>query len=308
MVGAAQRMVNAQSRAGAARGAVMQIGKVSEIWRYPVKSMAGERLESTAVGAWGLPGDRGWAVRDEERGGIRGAKKIPELMRCAARYLADPQPGRSGDVEMRLPDGSTLRSDDPEAAGRLSRALGHTVTLWPLQPADQLDHFRRGAPTHADLEQELRSVFALEPDEPFPDLTGLPPELLEFESPPGTYFDAFPLLLITDRSLAALARLAPESRIDVRRFRPNFLLSLPDAGDGFPEAGWTGRRVRIGGMTAEVTIPCMRCVMTTLPFDDLPKDPRIMRTMVRETRQCLGAYAKVAEPGEVRLGDAVELL
>lgn len=286
----------------------MRIGGVDEIWRYPVKSMAGERLGETRVGPQGLTGDRGWAVRDEERGGIRGAKKIPELMRCAARYLAEPRDRQAGDVEMRLPDGTLVRSDDPAAADRLSAALGTRVTLWPLQPADQLDHYRRGAPTHTDLEQELRSMFALEPDEPLPDLSGLPPEVVEFESPPGTYFDAFPLHIVSRSSLAHLAALAPGSTIDVRRFRPNFLLDLPHAEAGFPEAQWAGRRVRIGGMTAEVTIPTMRCVMTTLPFDDLPKDPRIMRALVREAKHCLGAYARVVEPGPVRVGDAVELL
>jgi uncharacterized protein YcbX len=286
----------------------MHVGRVAQIWRYPVKSMAGERLTSTPVEVAGLPGDRAWAVRDEERGGIRGAKKLPELMRCAARYLEEPRAERAGDAEMRLADGTVVRTDDPEAAAHLSRVLGTRVTLWPLQPADRLEHFRRGAPTHADLEQEMRSIFALEPDEPLPDLSGLPPELLEYESPPGTYFDAFPLLLLTATSLDALARLAPESRIDVRRFRPNFVLDVPDGPTGFPEAAWAGRRIRLGSMTAEVTIPCMRCVMTTLPVDELPKDPRIMRTMVRETKQCLGAYARVVEPGVVRLGDAAELL
>lgn len=286
----------------------MRIGGVSEIWRYPVKSMAGERLGETAVGPQGLVGDRGWAVRDEERGGIRGAKKLPELMRCAARYLAQPEAGRAGDVEMSLPDGSRVRSTDPAAADRLSAAIGTRVTLWPLQPADRLEHYRRGAPTHEDLEQELRSMFALEPGEPLPDLSGLPPEVVEFESPPGTYFDAFPLQLLSRTSLAHLSTLTPGSTIDVRRFRPNLLLELPDAAAGFPEAEWAGRRVRIGGMTAEVTIPTMRCVMTTLPFADLPKDPRIMRALVREAKQCLGAYARVVEPGSVRVGDAVELL
>lgn len=286
----------------------MQMGRVTQIWRYPVKSMAGERLTTTQVGVQGLPGDRAWAVRDEERGGIRGAKKLPELMRCAARYREEPTLARAGAADMRLPDGTTVRTDDPAAAAHLSRVLGTRVTLWPLQPADQLDHFRRGAPTHADLEQELRSIFALEPDEPLPDLSGLPPELLEYESPPGTYFDAFPLLLVTQASLDELARRAPGSTIDVRRFRPNFLLDFPASQPGFPEADWAGRRIRLGEMTAEVTIPCMRCVMTTLPFDDLPKDPRIMRTMVRETKQCLGAYARVVQPGIVRLEDAAELL
>lgn len=286
----------------------MRVGSVTEIWRYPVKSMAGERLDATTVGSWGLPGDRGWAVRDEERGGIRGAKKIPELMRCAARYLDEPDAGRIPNAELRLPDGSSVRTDAADVNARLSSALGKSVTLWPLRPAEDLDHYRRGLPTHDDLEQELRATFALEPTEPLPDFTGLPPEILEFESPPGTYFDAFPLLLVSETSLAHLAQLAPGSQIDVRRFRPNFLLSLPDAEPGFPEAAWAGKQVRIGSAIAEVTIPCMRCVMTTLPVGELPKDPRIMRTLVREARQCLGAYARVVEPGTVHRGDAVELL
>lgn len=286
----------------------MRVGSVAEIWRYPVKSMAGEKLAATDVGTLGVPGDRGWAVRDEERGGIRGAKKIPELMRCAARYLGEPDPSRVTPAELRLPDGTTVRTDAEDVNARLSTALGKQVTLWPLQPADQLDHYRRGAPTFDDLEQELRATFALEAGEPLPDLAGLPPEILEFESPPGTYFDAFPLLLLTESSLAHLATLAPESRIDVRRFRPNFLLALPDSAAGFPEASWPGKRLRIGSVGVEVTIGCMRCVMTTLPVDDLPKDPRIMRVLVREAHHCLGAYARVVEPGVVRVGDPVELL
>ena len=151
-------------------------------------------------------------------------------------------------------------------------------------------------------------MFALEADEPLPDLSGMPPELFEFESPPGTYFDAFPLLLLTEASLARLAELAPGSVIDVRRFRPNFLITTPDPEAAFVESAWLGKRLRIGGVSAEVTIDCMRCVMTTLPFEDLPKDPRIMRVLVREVHQCLGVYARVADSGTVKLGDPVELL
>jgi len=285
----------------------MQVGTVQEVWRYPVKSMGGERLRSSEVGPQGLAGDRGWAVRDEDNGGIRGAKKIPELMRCRARYLAEPSVTRGGDVEMTLPDGSLVRSDAADVHQRLSGTLGRPVTLWPLQPADRLEHYRRGAPTHPDLEQELRATFALEPDEPLPDLSGLPPEIFEFESPPGTYFDAFPLMLLTDSSLRRLAALAQGSAIDARRFRPNFLIAVGGE-DRFVETGWRGRRLRVGGLVAEITIDTMRCVMTTLPVDELPKDPRIMRVLVREARQCLGSYAKVVEPGTVSIGDPVELL
>ncbi|MEE8311028.1 MAG: MOSC domain-containing protein [Candidatus Binatia bacterium] len=284
----------------------MEPATVAEIWRHPVKSMMGERVAVAELTSVGIVGDRAWAVRDEAKAAIRGAKKIPGLMNLAARYPEPPTGERAGPAEIELPDGERVLSDSPDAAAKLGKALGLDVTLWPLQPADKLDHYRRGAPDHEDLETELRSIFALEPDEPLPDLSGLPPDVLEFESPPGTYFDAYPLLVMTDASLSELARLAPQSKIDVRRFRPNLLLATGET--GVVERDWVGQKLRIGEATIEIKSDCPRCVMTTLPFADLPKDPSIMRTLVREAGQVLGVYAVVVEPGAIREGDAVELL
>jgi uncharacterized protein YcbX len=286
----------------------MRIGRVQEIWRYPVKSMGGERLPSAEILSGGIPGDRGWAVRDEVNGGIRGAKKLPGLMGCQARYLEPPKPERAGPAEIVLPDGTQLTTDAPDAAARISAAIGHAVTLWPLQPADQLDHYRRGAPTHSDVPTELRAVFGLLPDEPLPDLSGMPREVFEFESPPGPYFDAFPLLVLTDASLRTLAARALSSVIDVRRFRPNLLVTTEPSTNDFVEAAWEGKHLRVGDATLALTAACPRCVMTTHGFADLPKDPRIMRTLVKEAQHKLGIYARVAEPGPVALGDPVELL
>lgn len=285
----------------------MQVGTVGQIWRYPFKSMMGELLEHAEVGSNGLYGDRGWAVRDEVRGGIRGAKKIPALMQCQARYSEPPTADRTGPAEITVPDGTSFLSNAPDAAARLSRALEHDVTIWPILPPDNLEHYRRGKPTHDNWEDELRAIFALEPGEPLPDLTGLPKEIVEYESPPGTYFDAFPLLAATQASLDTLQGLTPRSRIDARRFRPNFLIDTGDA-HGFVETGWPGRRLRLGGLTINVKMNCMRCVMTTLGFANLPKDPNIMRTLVREADQNLGVYATVATPGRVSVGDRVDLL
>jgi uncharacterized protein YcbX len=285
----------------------MQLGRIREIWRHPVKSMQGERIERTPLGERGVPGDRAWAVRDEVRGGIRGGKKIPGLMRLAARYLEDPKADAPAPApEITLPDGTRLSADAPDAAARVSDAVGAKVTLWPLRPRSDLAHYRRGAPTHADVLTELRSIFGREEGEPLPDLASLPRELFEYESPPGTYFDAFPLLLVTDASLRRLAELAPASRIDVRRFRPNFVIEASDPAAGFVEAGWAGARLRLGDAVLEATIACPRCVMITHGFADLPRDPGLMRTVVREANQCVGIYAVVREPGEVRVGDAIE--
>ena len=286
----------------------MQVGLLKELRRYPVKSMGGEILAEAKLGGGGLPGDRAWAVRDEVRGGIRGAKKIPALMGLQARYPSPPSAGGSSPAEIVLPDGSILSTGDPEVSDRLSKAIGHPVTLWPLLPADALEHYRRGAPSHDDLEQELRSIFGRAPDEPLPDLSFFPPGVLEFESPPGTYFDAFPLLLISESSLRHITTKALGSRFDARRFRPNFLVSNTQASEPFPEREWCGRRLKIGDAIVRITIECPRCVMVTHGFEDLPKDPTVMRTLVRENGGNLGVYATIEEPGRVRIDDSIRLL
>ena len=63
----------------------MSTASVTTIYRYPMKSMMGEILSDADIGGVGIPGDRGWAVRDEKRGGIRGGKKIPQLITLAAQ-------------------------------------------------------------------------------------------------------------------------------------------------------------------------------------------------------------------------------
>ncbi len=284
----------------------MIVGRVKEIWRYPVKSMAGEALTACTLRADGIPGDRGWAIRDETAGEIRGAKKLPQLLACAARYVEEPDGAGIPPAEITLPDGRRVRSDAGEAADRLGALVGRRVTLWPRRPAEDAAHYRRGLPDTPDMEAELRDLFGRLPDEPLPDLMIFPPELFEYTSVPGTYFDALPIHFLTTATLAALARANGASRFDVRRFRPNFVLECD--GDGFVENGWAGRRLRIGGAAVAVEMPCPRCVMTTLPQGDLPKDPGVLRTIVRDAGQNVGMYANVATVGAVAVGDPVELV
>ena len=244
----------------------MNSATLSQIRRYPIKSMVGESLSSTKLVQRGLPGDRVWAVRDEERGGIRGAKQIGRLLELAARFPESPQEEGSDPAEIVLQDGSVLSTGDEDVSKRISQAIDHPVTLWPLLPPDALDHYRRGAPTHSDPETNLRAVFARTPEEPLPDLSVFPSELFEFECPPGSYFDAYPLLILTEQSLRNLASKTPGATIDVRRFRPNLVIDVGDerAGENeFPERDWAGKRLKIGEATVEATVECPRCVMVT---------------------------------------------
>src|SRR4051794_32428473 len=113
--------------------------RVREIWRYPVKSMAGEQVAATTVDQRGVHGDRLWALRDEDKGILTTARRIPALLACSARYVREPAadvgPGSVPDVLVTLPDGSTARSDDPDVNARLSAALGRRVSLCALRPA-----------------------------------------------------------------------------------------------------------------------------------------------------------------------------
>ena len=293
----------------------MIAGRIRELWRFPVKSMAGERMESCTVGAGGIPGDRGWALRDEAAGEIRGAKKWPVLMQCAARYRGEPADGQVPQVDITLPDGSSVASDDPAVSARLSELIGSPVTLWPLRPASDKAHYKRVPlaprailwasrfrvfrpliPSYikmSGIERPLRELMGREPGEPLPDFTVLPPELFEYTSPPGTYFDAYPVHLLTTASLAAMARLNPGAAWDVRRFRPNFLVETEPGVDGLAEARWSGRTLRVGEVELKWEIPAVRCGMTTHAQDGLPKDPSVLRTIVREAEQNLGAYLSV---------------
>jgi hypothetical protein len=175
-------------------------------------------------------------------------------------------------------------------------------------PAENLDHYRRGAPDSDNPETHWRGVFNRLEGEPLPDMSVFPAELAEYESPLGTYFDAFPLLLMTTNSLDTMNERVPESIFDVRRFRPNFLIDGVESDDPFPEFAWEGKRAKLGTAVLKFTVACPRCVMVTRGFKDLPKDPNIMRTLVKENGGLIGIYAEVETAGEVTEGDTLELL
>ena len=105
----------------------MPLATVKQIRRYPVKSMGGEVLESVQLTAAGLVGDRAWAIRDEVRGQIVGAKKLPGLMNFKARYTQPPAASGSSPAEITFPDGPDDRREYLRAAFRSAPAPGHAV-------------------------------------------------------------------------------------------------------------------------------------------------------------------------------------
>ncbi|MEX0941037.1 MAG: MOSC N-terminal beta barrel domain-containing protein [Pseudomonadales bacterium] len=275
--------------------------KVTEIWRYPVKSMAGEQLTETWIGEDGLPGDRAFAVRQNDN--TRNAKKFPQLMQMRAYYPSNPEPGKVPVPLVSLAGEPGVPADDPAIAARISKLVGADISLEGLAPKDDLAFYER---KEKRTVEESRAIYGLTEDEPFPDVSKMPARVAQFATPPGTFFDCFPLLVMTTASLKALAAAAPDSVIDVRRFRPNILIDTDET--GFVEQDWVGKTLQIGATLISCEIPCPRCVMTTIGFHDLPRDTSIMRTLVRECGHELGIYAEVKTPGQLRLGDEVVVL
>lgn len=300
-------------------------GVVGEIWRFPVKSMAGERLERASLGATGIVGDRGWAIRNDATGQIHNAKRFPILLQCAARYRGEPDGATIPPVDIDLPDGSTIGSDSPDCAARLSALIRTAVSLVPLQPATDRAFYRRRIPAVGlvgalsrfrpfrrllqrtlESDEGFRAELGREPGEQLPDLTALPPVLFECYTPPGTYFDAYPVHLMTTSSLAWMQRLNPAANWDARRFRPNILVSNGVEPDDPIEQRWCGRDLRVGAATVHGELLAPRCAMPSHAQRDLARDPGVLRTIVREANQGFGLYANVARPGTVAVGDPVE--
>jgi uncharacterized protein YcbX len=272
--------------------------QISQLWTYPVKSMVGVSVETVELSSLGIVGDRHWAIRDLERGGIRGAKKIGELMQFTAHR-------NDNDVIITFPDGTQVSSADEDVNYMLSGVLGRNVLLESLPADNNFEHFRRGPSDSDDPLTELRGIFGREAEEPLPDFTAFPPEVAEFESPPGTHHDCWPLMVMTTSALQAMQEALPDSNVDIKRFRPSIVVET-NSGEGHVEFSWKGKTASLGTAVIEFLDPCPRCIMITRKVnDELPEDRAILRHVVRDLNQAVGVYARILTPGRVALGDAL---
>jgi uncharacterized protein YcbX len=181
---------------------------VLELWRYPVKSLQGERLSEAAIDALGIAGDRRWALFDRDTGLGLTARRVPELLFGSARLRDD------GGVEVVLPDG-TVTADE----ALLSDWLGRRVELRAAREGDE------AAPRYeAPVDEEV-------PD---------PTEWLQWEGAPGPFHDSPRIRL----SLVSTGTLGTWDR---RRFRANVVLE-GEGEDGLQgqEASLGSVRLRIG--------------------------------------------------------------
>ncbi len=114
------------------RAVCWHVVRIGQLWRYPVKSFGGERLNTSTVESDGLRGDHVWAIVDPETGDVASAKRFRRwgaLLSCRARLLDDTDPCDPAALEITLPDGTVVHGDDAAVTDLLSDATGRPVRL-----------------------------------------------------------------------------------------------------------------------------------------------------------------------------------
>jgi hypothetical protein len=252
--------------------------------------MMGEELNAIAVTECGLLGDRAYALMDPSTGKVVSAKnprKWSNLFEFSAAYTEPPRLGEKfPPVQITLPENTIVSTEQSDIDQALSAELGREVTLSMSAPE---------APTL---------------EEYWPDVEGLDHRetVTEEEMPSETFFDFAVVHVLTTATIDRLRELYPEGRFEGRRFRPNIVVEPASDERTFIENSWIGRTLTLGDeVRLSINGPCPRCVMTTLPQGNLPKDVGILRTAAQHNQAHVGVYAAVLQGGMVRRGDPVRL-
>jgi MOSC domain-containing protein len=289
------------------------VGTIEALWRFPVKSMLGEELGGVDLNEGGIVGDRAFALRDRETGKVASAKhpKLwPDLLGCRAAYVEPPRPGEElPAARIDLADGNSVLSDAADVDAVLSRFFGRDVELaHAAHNGYTIDQYHPDEENY-DPEGHRDEVVEAQLGAAFFNERGLPSAV-----PEGSFFDLFPLSVLTTSTLDQLGDLEPQSRFDRRRFRMNVIVDTQ--GHGFVENEWLGRTLAIGDdVRLGVALPDPRCVMPSLAQEDLPRDPRILKALAQHNRidvggslyPCAGVYAVAEATGTIRKDDSVSL-
>lgn len=251
--------------------------------------MLGEELTRVDVTTSGFPGDREFALIDEETGLVVSVER-PHLWREMLQLGATTV---DQTVQITLPDRTTITTADPAVDDFLSRAMGRRVHLSDVRP--------EGAGL-ARLSTEGVIDNGDEADLPF--------HILQMgQGTPGTSFvDYAPVHLVTTSTLDDMGE-------QMVRYRPNIVVATT-SGSPFEENDWVGREITLGGVRLRGIAPTPRCAVPTLAHGGLPHRTAAVRTLIDDNPvdlpgfgsvPCLGRYAEVVVEALVDLGDEVHL-
>lgn len=294
----------------------MILGKLTQIWRYPVKSMGGERVGSGFIRSNGLAGDRCWAVINGEIDEICTAKRWPDLLNYRAALLAGEELQDSGfgdevpDVRVHCPDGDIIDGRAPNIEEFLSAKLGKPIRLTPLVHPGNRDHYRLAV---ARTDDSMAKEMQLLEGEAFPDISSISEELMlalaDCVTPPGTYVDAYPLHMMTTNSLQYLTERGNVDAVK-ERYRPNLLIEPTQQLAELTENTWLDHRVQIGDAILHIHSRTVRCSMPSRGqhWCGLKAEKAMARAMVDHCNRHLGVNVMVERGGFVSAGDELLLL
>jgi uncharacterized protein YcbX len=290
------------------------VGTIRALWRFPVKSMLGEEVEAVDLDEGGVVGDRAFAVVDRETGKVASAKhpKLwPNLLHCRASFAEPPRAGNGPPAaRIDLADGESVRTDADDVDDVLSRFFGREVELASAaQNGYTIDQYHPDEEDY-DPDGHRDEVVEAQLGAAFFNQRGLPSAV-----PEGSFFDLFPLSVLTTSTLDRLRELEPESSFDLRRFRMNVIVDTPAR--GFVENDWVGHSLAIGDdVQLGVALLDPRCVMPSLAQTDLERDTKVLKALAKHNRldvggaiyPCAGVYAVSEAGGTIRRDDAVSLV
>ena len=250
----------------------MRRGHVDALFRFPVKSMQGFGIDSVRLKLSGVEGDRERALVDIATGRLMSAKRWSKILFAVA-----------DDDGITLPDGTHRNYAASDLDSILSKWLGREIALRKVEPDESISYEMTFDPPNDEA------------------------ELFEIPSPSGTFLDLAPLHLVSRQTLQENGIAYPELNWDVRRFRPNLVVDAPGL-SAFGEDEWCGRRLRIGSTLVEAMQPTVRCAMPLRAQPGLDAQPPLFKALDEIHGNHLGIYMSVVTPGEIRVGDGVEVL
>ncbi len=246
-------------------------GTVDELYRYPVKSMQGLAVESVELGLSGIDGDRSRALIDVASGRLMSAKRWSRLLL-----------GVADDIGITLPDGTHRPYESGDMDRVLSTWLERDVALHRVAPDVDLSYEMTFDPPNDDA------------------------ELYEIPAPSGSFLDLAPVHLVSQQTLGGGVATRPDLNWDVRRFRPNLVVDAAGT-RSFGEDAWCGRQLRIGSSVVEAMQPTVRCAMPLRAQPGLESQPALFHALDEIHANHLGIYLSVVTPGEIRVGDHIEI-
>ncbi len=260
---------------------------LSQLWLFPVKSLAGFTRQQSHVSLFGLAHDRRWMVVRAESGDFISQRSVPEM--CLIQVsLTDQgvalQHLNGSALEVMQPDGSVVRD----------------VTVW----GDHCRGWDAGKAAAEWLSEQLavpcRLVY-------FPEHEVRQVDLEYANAGDKTAFsDGFPLLLISQASLDDLNQRL-KSPVSMARFRPNLVVS---GCEPFAEDGW--KRLRIGEITLRVVKPCSRCAIPNVDPATGKRGKEPVSTLSQYRRRgnkiLFGQNVIADNEGEIEVGMPVEVV